>query len=238
MPIGKKRKSALEKVDRERIYAPKEAIALAKELASAKFDETVEVHVRLGVDPRQAEQQVRGTVILPHGTGKTMRVIVFAQGDKATEAKEAGADEVGADDLVEKVQGGWMDFDTAVATPDLMGKVGKLGRVLGPRGLMPNPKTGTVTFDVGKAVSDSKGGKVEYRVDKFAIMHLIIGKASFEVRQLIENYETLIDEIMRAKPAASKGKYIKSISISTTMGPGILVDTTKTKDLLEEAVAG
>ncbi len=238
MPIGKKRKSALEKVDRERIYAPKEAITLAKELASAKFDETVEVHVRLGVDPRQAEQQVRGTVILPHGTGKTMRVIVFAQGDKAAEAKEAGADEVGADDLVEKVQGGWMDFDTAVATPDLMGKVGKLGRVLGPRGLMPNPKTGTVTFDVGKAVSDSKGGKVEYRVDKFAIMHLIIGKASFEVRQLIENYETLIDEIMRAKPAASKGRYIKSISVSTTMGPGILLDTTKTKDLLEEAAAG
>ncbi len=238
MSIGKKRKSALDKVDRERIYSPKEAITLAKELASAKFDETVEAHVRLGVDPRQAEQMVRGTVVLPHGTGKTMRVIVFAQGDKAAEAKEAGADEVGSDDLLEKVQGGWMEFDTAVATPDMMGKVGKLGRVLGPRGLMPNPKTGTVTFEVGKAVRDAKGGKVEYRVDKFAIMHLIIGKASFEARQLIENYETLIDEIVRAKPAASKGRYIKSISVSTTMGPGILVDTTKTKDLLEEAAAG
>ncbi len=238
MPIGKKRKSALEKVDHGRVYARKEAIALAKELASANFDETVEAHVRLGVDPRQAEQQVRGTVILPHGTGKSMRVIVFAQGDKATEAKEAGADEVGADDLIGKVQGGWLEFDAAVATPDMMGKVGKLGRVLGPRGLMPNPKTGTVTFEVGKAVSDAKGGKVEYRVDKFAIMHLIIGKASFEVRQLVENYETLIDEIMRAKPSASKGKYIKSISVSTTMGPGIQVDTTKTKDLLEEATAG
>ena len=235
MSIGKKRKSALDKVDRERIYSPKEAITLAKELASAKFDETVEAHVRLGVDPRQAEQMVRGTVVLPHGTGKTMRVIVFAQGDKAAEAKEAGADEVGSDDLLEKVQGGWMEFDTAVATPDMMGKVGKLGRVLGPRGLMPNPKTGTVTFEVGKAVRDAKGGKVEYRVDKFAIMHLIIGKASFEARQLIENYETLIDEIVRAKPAASKGRYIKSISVSTTMGPGMLVDTTKTKDLLEEA---
>ena len=238
MSIGKKRKSALDKVDRERIYSPKEAITLAKELASAKFDETVEAHVRLGVDPRQAEQMVRGTVVLPHGTGKTMRVIVFAQGDKAAEAKEAGADEVGSDDLLEKVQGGWMEFDTAVATPDMMGKVGKLGRVLGPRGLMPNPKTGTVTFEVGKAVRDAKGGKVEYRVDKFAIMHLIIGKASFEARQLIENYETLIDEIVRAKPAASKGRYIKSISVSTTMGPGIQVDTTKTKDLLEEATAG
>lgn len=237
MSIGKKRKSALEKVDRERIYSPKEAIAMAKDLASAKFDETVEAHFRLGVDPRQAEQQVRGTVVLPHGTGKNMRVIVFAQGDHATEAKEAGADEVGADELVAKVEGGWLEFDTAVATPDMMGKVGKLGRVLGPRGLMPNPKTGTVTFDVGKAVSDAKGGKVEYRVDKFAIMHLIIGKASFEARQLVENYEVLIDEIMRVKPAASKGKYIKSISVSTTMGPGILVDTTKTKDLLEEAAA-
>ena len=238
MPIGKKRKAALEKVDRERVYTPKEAITLAKELASANFDETFEAHIRLGVDPRQAEQQVRGTVVLPHGTGKSMRVIVFAQGDKATEAKEAGADEVGADDLVEKVQGGWLEFDAAVATPDMMGKVGKLGRVLGPRGLMPNPKTGTVTFEVGKAVSDAKGGKVEYRVDKFAIMHLIIGKASFEVRQLVENYEILIDEIMRAKPSASKGKYIKSISVSTTMGPGIQLDTTKTTDLLEEAAAG
>ncbi len=237
MPIGKKRKAALEKVDQERLYAPKDALTLAKELASGNFDETVEVHIRLGVDPRQADQQVRGTVVLPHGTGKTMKVVVFAQGDKATEAKEAGADEVGADDLVAKVEGGWLDFDVAVATPDLMGKVGKLGKVLGPRGLMPNPKTGTVTFDVGKAVSDAKGGKVEYRVDKFAIMHLIIGKASFEARQLIENYETLIGEIVRARPSSAKGAYMKTISVSTTMGPGIGVDPAKVRDLLEDEAA-
>lgn len=237
MPIGKKRKAALEKVDQERLYAPKDALTLAKELASGNFDETVEVHIRLGVDPRQADQQVRGTVVLPHGTGKTMKVVVFAQGDKATEAKDAGADEVGADDLVAKVEGGWLDFDVAVATPDLMGKVGKLGKVLGPRGLMPNPKTGTVTFDVGKAVSDAKGGKVEYRVDKFAIMHLIIGKASFEARQLIENYETLIGEIVRARPSSAKGAYMKTISVSTTMGPGIGVDPAKVRDLLEDEAA-
>ncbi len=237
MTIGKKRKVALETVDPDRLYAPEEAMKLAKELASAKFDETVEVHIRLGVDPRQAEQQIRGTVVLPHGTGKKMRVIVFAQADKAMAAKEAGADEVGANDLIEKIEKGWLDFDVAVATPDMMAKVGKLGKVLGPRGLMPNPKTGTVTFEVAKAVSDAKGGKVEYRLDKFAIMHLIIGKASFEVKQLVENYSVLIEEVVRVKPASAKGKYIKSISVSTTMGPGMLLDTNKVKDLTEEAAA-
>jgi large subunit ribosomal protein L1 len=234
MKISKKRKAALEKIDVERVYSPKEAIELAKETASAKFDETVEVHIRMGVDPRQADQQVRGTVVLPHGTGKTVRVVVFAEGEKAKEAEEAGADEVGGDELIEKVQKGWLEFDAAIATPDMMGKVGKLGKLLGPRGLMPNPKTGTVTFEVGKAVGDTKGGKVEYRVDKFAIMHLVIGKASFEVRQLVENYETLLEEIIRAKPSAAKGKYLKTISFSTTMGPGINVDTQKSKDLMEE----
>lgn len=234
MKISKKRKAALEKIDQERAYTPKEAMGLAKETAGAKFDETVEVHIRLGVDSRQADQQVRGTVLLPHGTGKKVRVAVFAQGDKAREAEEAGADAVGDDELIEKVQKGWMEFDAAIATPDMMGKVGKLGKVLGPRGLMPNPKTGTVTFDVGKAVEDSKGGKVEYRLDKASIMHLIVGKASFEVPQLVKNYEALIEEIVRVKPSAAKGKYLKNISISTTMGPGIKVDTSKTKDLMEE----
>ena len=236
MAIGKKRKAALEKIDSERTYSPKEAIALVKEIADAKFDETVDVHIRLGVDPRHADQQVRGTVILPHGTGKSMQVAVFAQGDKAKEAEDAGADVVGADDLIEKVQKGWLEFDTAIATPDMMGKVGKLGKLLGPRGLMPNPKTGTVTFEVGKAVKDAKGGKVEYRVDKFAVMHLVIGKVSFETPQLVENYETLIDEIVRAKPASSKGRYLKTISLSSTMSPSIAVDTTKTKDLMEKAI--
>jgi len=237
MKIAKKMKAALAKVDKETLYSPLNAVRLAKEVASAKFDETVEAHIRLGVDPRQSEQQVRGTVVLPHGTGKTARVVVFAQGDKAREAEEAGADAVGADDLVEKVQKGWLEFDAAVATPDMMGKVGKVGKVLGPRGLMPNPKTGTVTFDVGKAVKDIKGGKVEYRVDKFAIMHLIIGKVSFDERQLVENYEALLDEIVRAKPSAAKGKYLRTISLSTTMGPGIKVDPAKTSHLLEEETA-
>lgn len=235
LKITKNRKAAAEKVDQDRLYAPKEAISLAKEISTAKFDETVELHVRLGVDPRQADQQVRGTVVLPHGTGKEVRVAVFAQGDKAREAQEAGADEVGADDLIEKVSKGWLEFDAAIATPDMMGKVGKLGKMLGPRGLMPNPKTGTVTFDVGKAVKDSKGGKVEYRVDKFAIMHLVIGKVSFDVSQLVENYGTLMEEVVRAKPSASKGKYVKNISLSTTMGPGLHVDPAKMKDLMEEA---
>lgn len=237
MKTAKRMKVALEKVDREMLYSPLHAVRLAKEIAAAKFDETVEVHIRLGVDPRQADQQVRGTVVLPHGTGKTARVVVFAQGDKAREAEEAGADAVGGDDLVEKVQKGWLDFDAAVATPDMMGKVGKVGKVLGPRGLMPNPKTGTVTFEVGKAVKDIKGGKVEYRVDKFAIMHLIIGKVSFEERKLAENYEALLDEIIRVKPSAAKGKYLRTISLSTTMGPGIKIDPAKTSHLLEEETA-
>ncbi len=234
MKIGKKRKAALEKVDSTKEYSPQEAVSLAKELASAKFDETVEVHIAMGVDPKHADQQIRGTVILPHGTGKTAKVAVFAEGDKAREAEEAGADAVGSDDLVEKVQKGWMDFEAAVATPDMMSKVGKLGKVLGPRGLMPNPKTGTVTFDVAKAVKDIKGGKVEYRVDKFAIMHLVIGKASFDEKQLVENYGALLDEILKAKPASSKGKYLKSITLTTTMGPGIKVDAAKTRQLTEE----
>lgn len=234
MKISKKRKAAQEKLEKEKLYHPVEAIKLAKEIAFAKFDETVEVHIRMGVDPRQADQQVRGTVVLPHGTGKTARVVVFAQGDNARDAEAAGADAVGADDLVEKVQKGWLEFDAAISTPDMMGKVGKLGKLLGPRGLMPNPKTGTVTFDVAKAVKDIKGGKVEYRVDKFAIMHLVIGKASFDENQLVENYEALLDEIVRVKPSASKGKYLKTISLSTTMGPGICIDPTKYRHLLEE----
>lgn len=232
--LSKKRKAAFDKVDHEKMYAPAEALGLAKDVATAKFDETVEVHVHMGVDPTKADQQIRGTVVLPHGTGKTAKVIVFAQGEKVKEAEEAGADEVGGDELVEKVQKGWLDFEAAVATPDLMAKVGKLGKVLGPRGLMPNPKTGTVTFDVGKAVSDIKGGKVEYRLDKFAIMHLIIGKVSFEKDQLIANYSALFSEIIREKPASTKGKYIKSISVSTTMGPGIKVDPVKTSSLVGE----
>ena len=238
MKLSKKRKAALEKIDPEKLHAPHEAIELAKEVASANFDETVELHIRMGIDPRQADQQVRGTVILPHGTGKTATVAVFAQGDKAREAEAAGADVVGADDLIEKVQKGWLDFDTAIATPDMMGKVGKLGKVLGPRGLMPNPKTGTVTFDIGKAVGDVKGGKVEYRVDKFAIMHLIIGKVSFEAKQLQENFEALLEEIVRARPSAAKGKYIKTIALTTTMGPRLSIDTQKIKDDTDEAVGG
>lgn len=236
MGTTKNMKAARARIEPDRLYSPREAVKLAKEIATAKFDETVEVHIRLGVDPRQADQQVRGTVVLPHGTGKTARVAVFAQGDKAREASEAGADAVGGDDLVEKVEKGWLDFDAAVATPDMMGKVGKLGKLLGPRGLMPNPKTGTVTFDVAKAVNDIKGGKVEYRVDKFAIMHLVIGKASFDERSLVENYEVLLDEITRAKPAAAKGKYLRTISLSTTMGPGVKIDTLKIRNLLEEEV--
>lgn len=237
MKAGKKITAAREKVEKDRLYSPRDAVKLAKEVASANFDETVEVHIRLGVDPRQADQQIRGTVVLPHGTGKTARVAVFAQGDKAKEAEEAGADAVGGDELIEKVQKGWLDFDAAVATPDMMGKVGKLGKLLGPRGLMPNPKTGTVTFEVGKAINDIKGGKVEYRLDKFAIMHLAIGKVSFDERQLVENYEVLLDEVVRVKPSAAKGKYIKTIALTTTMGPSVRVDTQKTKNLMEVEVA-
>jgi len=229
-------RSAAEKIDRERLYTPLEAVRLAKETVATKFDSTVEVAFRLGVDPRKADQMVRGTVNLPHGTGKTARVIVFANGEKAEQARAAGADEVGGDDLIEKVAAGWTDFDSAVATPDLMGKVGRLGKVLGPRGLMPNPKTGTVTMDVAKAVADIKGGKIEFRVDKHANLHFIIGKASFTVEQLVENYAAAIDEVLRLKPSSSKGRYITKATLTTTNGPGIPLDQTRTTKLLEESV--
>jgi large subunit ribosomal protein L1 len=231
-------RAAVEKVDRAKLYSPLEAVRLARDTSTTKrFDATVEVAIRLGVDPRKADQMVRGTVILPHGTGKTARVAVFATGDRAEEARAAGADYVGSDDLIEQVQGGMLDFDAAVATPDLMGKVGRLGRVLGPRGLMPNPKTGTVTNDVAKAVSDIKGGKIEYRVDRQGNLHIVIGKTSFTDQQLIENYATAIDEVVRAKPSAAKGRYLKKITFSTTMGPGIPVDASKLRNLMEEPVA-
>jgi len=227
MKRGKRYQELLKKVDRTKLYEAAEALELVKETAAAKFDETVEVAVRLGVDPRHADQQVRGTVVLPHGTGKTVRVLVFAKGEKAKEAEEAGADIVGAEELAEKIQGGWLDFDVAVATPDMMGVVGKLGRILGPKGLMPNPKAGTVTFDVARAVQEFKAGKVEYRVDKTAIIHVPIGKASFATEKLAENYNTLMDAVIRAKPAAAKGQYIRSITLSSTMGPGIKVNPLK-----------
>jgi large subunit ribosomal protein L1 len=231
---GKNHREALSKVEKERLYTPLQAMRLAQEVKSAKFDETVEVHFRLGVDTRKAEQQVRGSVSLPNGTGKTVRVAVFAEGDKAREAEAAGADVVGSDDLVEKIQGGFLDFDATVATPDMMSKVGKLGKILGTRGLMPNPKLGTVTTDVSRVVGELKAGKVEYRADKFGIAHVGIGKASFEAAKLVENYGTVLDEILRAKPSSAKGKYIKSITVATTMGPGIKVDPAKTRALLEE----
>jgi large subunit ribosomal protein L1 len=231
---GRTYTAAKRTVEPDRLYSPLEGIRLLKSFDGAKFDETVEVHFRLGVDVRHADQIVRGTTVLPHGTGKEMRVAVFAEGDKAREAQEAGADIVGSDDLSKKVQEGFLDFDIAIATPDMMGTVGKLGRVLGPRGLMPNPKSGTVTFDVGKAVSDAKGGKVEYRTDRAGIVHLSIGKKSFGVEQLVENYGTVLDEIVRAKPAASKGKYIKSVHVASTMGPSIPLDGARVRDLLEE----
>ena len=221
-------------VDRSRLYSPAEAIALARKTSATKFDPTVEVALRLGVDPRKADQMVRGTVNLPHGTGKTARVLVFATGGRAEEARAAGADYVGSDDLIERIQGGFLDFDAVVATPDLMGKVGRLGRVLGPRGLMPNPKTGTVTPDVGKAVADIKGGKIEFRVDRHANLHFIIGKASFSDTALVENYAAAIDEILRLKPSAAKGRYLKKVALTTTMGPSIPVDPSKTRGLTDE----
>jgi large subunit ribosomal protein L1 len=222
-------------IDRDRLYAPLEAVRLAKQTSTTKrFDATVEVAMCLGVDPRKADQMVRGTVSLPHGTGKTARVAVFATGEKAEEARAAGADLVGGDELIEQVAGGMLDFDAAVSTPDLMGKVGRLGRVLGPRGLMPNPKTGTVTVDVAKAVTDIKGGKIEYRVDRQANLHFVIGKASFTETQLIENYATALDEVIRSKPSSAKGRYIRKIAVSTTMGPGILVDPLRTRNLTQE----
>ncbi|CEP69608.1 Ribosomal protein L1, bacterial-type [Moorella glycerini] len=221
---GKRYREVSKLVDRQQLYEPGEAIALARKTASAKFDETIEVAVKLGVDPRHADQQVRGTVVLPNGTGKTRRVLVFAKGEKAREAEEAGADFVGAEDLVEKIQGGWLDFDVAIATPDMMGMVGKLGRILGPRGLMPNPKAGTVTMDLARAIKEVKAGKIEFRVDKTAIVHAPIGKASFAEDKLKENFQALIEALVRAKPAAAKGQYLKSISISSTMGPGVKVN--------------
>lgn len=224
---GKKYAEAAKQIDRDALLEPVEAIELVKKTASAKFDETVEVAVRLGVDPRHADQQVRGAVVLPNGTGKTSKVLVFAKGEKHKEAEAAGADYVGAEDMIEKISGGWLDFDVAIATPDMMGAVGKLGRVLGPRGLMPNPKTGTVTFDVDKAVKDVKAGKIEYRTDKAGIIHAPIGKVSFDTEKLTENFQTLIDVLVRAKPAAAKGTYLKSITVSSTMGPGVKMNTLK-----------
>lgn len=221
--------AAVAKIDGDKLHSPIEAIALAKETGSAKTDSTIEVAFRLGVDPRKADQMVRGTVNLPHGTGKTARVLVFANGDKAEAAIAAGADFVGSDDLIEKIQGGWTDFDAAVATPDLMGKVGRLGKVLGPRNLMPNPKTGTVTMDVAKAVTDIKGGKIDFRVDKHSNLHFIIGKVSFDAEKLAENYAAALDEVLRLKPSASKGRYISKATVATTFGPGIPVDPNVTK---------
>lgn len=237
MKVSKSYKEQSEKVDREKLYSPLEALNLVRETSRAKFDESIEAHIRLGIDPRQSDQQVRGSVVLPHGTGKQVRVVVFAQGEKAKEAEEAGADHVGGEDLAEKIRKGWTDFDAAVSTPDMMATVGKLGKILGPRGLMPNPKTGTVTFEVAKAVNDIKAGKIEYRVDKFAIIHTVIGKASFSEKDLLENYATLLDELIKVKPAAAKGRYLKSIYFASTMGPGVNVDTTKTKISLEEEAA-
>ena len=234
MKRSKAYRAAAEARDADQLYSAIEAVGLAKTGASAKFDETVEVALRLGVDPRKADQMVRGTVNLPHGTGKTARVLVFATGEKAADALAAGADEVGADELIDKVAAGYLDFDSVVATPDLMGKVGRLGRVLGPRGLMPNPKTGTVTMDVTKAVTDIKGGKIEFRVDRHANLHFIVGKASFDLDKLVDNYTAAMDEVMRLKPSTSKGRYVKKIVVSTTMGPGVQVDPQRKR---EEATA-
>ncbi|MBA2358036.1 MAG: 50S ribosomal protein L1 [Actinobacteria bacterium] len=231
---GKNYRQARGSIDRERLYSPVAAVRLLREFPAKKFDETVEVHFRLGLNVRHAEQQLRGTMMLPHGTGREQRVAVFADGEKAREAEEAGADVVGTADLATKIEGGFDDFDVAIATPDQMGVVGKLGRILGPRGKMPNPKTGTVTFDVGKAVRDAKAGKLEYRTDRGANVHLPIGKRSFDERQLVENYTALIDELLRAKPAAAKGRYIQSITLTTTMGPGIHVDPAKVRGIVEE----
>jgi large subunit ribosomal protein L1 len=231
---GKTYRQARASIDRERHYPPVEAIRALKEMPGAKFDETVEVHFRLGLNVRHADEQLRGTLMLPHGTGKDVRIAVFAEGEKAKEAEEAGADVIGSGDLAAKVEGGFTDFDVAIATPDQMGNVGKLGRILGPRGLMPNPKTGTVTFDVGKAVRDAKAGKLEYRTDRGANVHVAIGKKSFAERQLVENYAALVDEIVRAKPAASKGRYIRQITLTSTMGPGVHVDPQRTRGILED----
>jgi len=234
---GKRYRANLDKVDREKAYPPADAVAILKDFEPAKFDETVEVHIRTGLNVRHAEQQLRGTISLPHGLGKEMTVAVFAKGDKAREAEEAGADVVGAEDLAERVEGGFTDFDVAIATPDLMPVVGKLGRVLGPQGKMPNPKVGTVTMDVAKAVSESKAGKIEYRTDRHAIVHLPIGKLSFDEDVLLANYAALIDEIVRAKPAAAKGRYLHSVIITSTTNPGVKIDPGRTRDIVEETAA-
>jgi large subunit ribosomal protein L1 len=233
---GKRYRQARASVDREHAYSPLEAIRLLKGAEAAKFDETVELHLHLGLNVRHAEQQLRGTLMLPHGTGKDTRVAVFAEGEKAKEADQAGADFVGAADLAAKIEEGFDDFDVAIATPDMMATVGKLGRILGPRGKMPNPKAGTVTFDVAKAVRDSKAGKLEYRTDRGANVHLTIGKKSFDERQLLENYATVVEEILRAKPAAAKGRYIHSITLTSTMGPGIHVDSQRTRGIADEVI--
>jgi len=230
---GKKYMGAREKVDRAEKYELESAIRLVTETSRARFDETIDIAIRLGVNPKKADQMVRGTVVLPHGTGKTSRVLVFAKGEKAKEAEDAGADYVGAEDLIEKIQGGWLDFDKAVATPDMMGQVGRLGKILGPRGLMPNPKVGTVTFDVARAVKEIKGGKVEFRVEKAGIVHAPLGKVSFGVEKLTENAQSLLDVVMRAKPSTSKGVYLRGIALSTTMGPGVKVDPLQVRSLLK-----
>jgi large subunit ribosomal protein L1 len=237
MKRSKAYRQAAEKVDRSRLYSPLEAAALAKETSTTSMDATVEVAMRLGVDPRKADQMVRGTVNLPHGTGKTVRVIVFASGDRAAEAEAAGADAVGSEDLIARIQGGWLDFDAAIAAPDQMAKVGRIARILGPRGLMPNPKTGTVTPDVAKAIADIKGGKINFRVDKQSNLHLVIGKVSFDSDKLVENYAAALDEVLRAKPSAAKGRYLQKVNFSTTMGPGIPVDPNRTRNLMTDEVA-
>jgi large subunit ribosomal protein L1 len=234
---GKTYRTAREQVDRTHEYTPHEAVKLVKELKRAKFDESVEVHIRTGLNVRHADEQLRGTIALPHGLGKDVKVAVFAKGDKAREAEEAGADVVGAEDLAERIQGGFTDFDVAIATPDMMPIVGRLGRILGPSGKMPNPKVGTVTMDVGKAVEESKAGKVEYRTDRTAIVHMTVGKTSFSDEQLLENYQAIIEELIRAKPSAAKGKYIRTVTLASTQGPGIKVDPTRTKDLVETEAA-
>jgi large subunit ribosomal protein L1 len=235
MKRGKRYRALREQIDRTREYPPSEAVAAVRAMQTAKFTEAVEAHIRLGVNVRHADQQVRGTMTLPNGLGKEVKVAVFAQGDKAREAEAAGADVVGGDDLAERVTGGWTDFDVAIATPDMMPVVGKLGRILGPQGKMPNPRVGTVTDDVGRVVEQAKAGRIEYRTDRTGIVHLVIGRADFDERKLLENYAALIDEIVRAKPAAAKGRYIRSVTLTTTMGPGVHVDPSKTRDLLEEA---
>jgi large subunit ribosomal protein L1 len=234
---GKRYADDLQKVDREREYQPAEAIALVRGLANAKFDESIEVHVRTGLNVRHADEQLRGTIALPNGVGRDVKVVVFAQGAKVAEAEAAGADVVGAQDLAKRIQEGFDDFDVAIATPDLMNVVGQLGRILGPSGKMPNPKVGTVTMDVGKAVEESKAGKIEYRTDRTAIVHLVIGKASFDEARLLENYAAVVDELIRAKPSVAKGRYLRSITLTSTMGPGVKVDTTRTRDIIEEAPA-